>query len=89
MIGRFFNTFQLGPREYGQHTLHRVFTVVNYFWAQSLHIYGVMRPIGSRFLGLGNGPINFSALWIYLFSTMMVIAKCKFDKIRDQYYFNA
>uniref|UniRef100_A0A7S3ITY3 Uncharacterized protein n=1 Tax=Strombidium inclinatum TaxID=197538 RepID=A0A7S3ITY3_9SPIT len=89
MIGRFFTTFQMGKREYSAHTFHRAFAVVNYFWMQTFHLYGVMRPIGSRFLGLGNGPLNYSALYGFIFVTAMIVARTKFDKGRDQYTFNA
>merc|ERR1719263_987040 len=48
-----------------------------------------MRPVGSRFLGLGNGPLNYSGLFCYFWATGMILGRCRFDKARDQYRFNS
>ena len=48
-----------------------------------------MRPVGSRFLGLGNGPLNYSGLFCYFWATGMILGRCRFDKARDQYKFNS
>ena len=48
-----------------------------------------MRPIGSRFIGRGNGPLNYTGLYVFFFSTAMVFARCRFNKTRDATYFNA
>ena len=80
----------MGQREYGAHTLHRAFRVVNYFWMRMFQIYGGMRPIGSRFLtGMGGGALNYSGLFVYFFATFMVFARLRFSKSRDQYKFNS
>ena len=80
----------MGQREYSAHTLHRAFRVVNYFWMRIFQVYGGMRGVGSRFFGLGgNGALNYSGLFIYLFSTLMVFSRCRFSRSRDQYTFNA
>jgi hypothetical protein len=42
-----------------------------------------MRPVGSRFFGLGNGPLNYTGLFVYLFATACVFSRCKFEKTRD------
>ena len=68
----------MGKREYSEHTLHRSFRVVNYFWMSIFGIYGRMRPIGSRFLTNSNGPLNYSGLYVYMFVTFMVFARCRF-----------
>ena len=79
----------MGKREYSEHTLHRAFRVVNYMWMSIFRVYGVMRPIGSRFFGAGNGPLNYSGLYVYIWCTGMVFARCRFSKSRDQYTFNS
>ena len=79
----------MGQREYGAHTLHRAFRVVNYFWMRMFQIYGGMRPIGSRFLTAGNGPLNYTGMFVYFFASFMVFARLRFSKSRDQYKFNA
>ena len=89
LIGRIFKGLEMGKREYSEHTLHRSFRVVNYFYMSIFGIYGRMRPIGSRFLSNSNGPLNYSGLYVYLFVTFMVFARCRFQKSRDQYMFNA
>ena len=89
LIGRIFKGLEMGKREYSEHTLHRSFRVVNYFWMSIFGIYGRMRPIGSRFLTNSNGPLNYSGLYVYLFVTAMIFARCRFQKSRDQYMFNA
>ena len=89
LIGRIFKGLEMGKREYSEHTLHRAFRVVNYMWMSIFRLYGAMRPIGSRFLGSGNGPLNYSGLYVYVWATAMVFARCRFTKTRDQYMFNA
>ena len=89
LIGRIFKGLEMGRREYSEHTLHRAFRVVNYMWMSIFRVYGVMRPIGSRFLGAGNGPLNYSGLYVYIWATCMIFARCRFSKSRDQYMFNA
>ena len=87
-IGRFFKAIEMGKREYGAHTLHRAFRVANYFWVRIFQVYGVMRPIGSRFFGNGNGPINYGGLWVYAWCTGMIFARCRFNRTRDVMAFN-
>ena len=88
LIGRTFKALEMGKREYSAHTFGRAFRVVNYFWMSMFRVYGVMRPIGSRFFGLGNGPLNYSGRYVYIFATLMVFARCRFTNARDQYKFN-
>ena len=89
LIGRIFKGLETGKREYSDHTLHRAFRVVNYMWMSIFRVYGAMRPVGSRFLGQGNGPLNYSGLYVYIWATMMVFARCRFSKSREQYTFNS
>ena len=89
IIGRLFKSLEMGKREYSQHTLLRAFKVVNYFWMQIFHVFGTSRPHGGKFLtSLGNGPLNYSALFCWFWCTGMIIARCRFENSRDQYAFN-
>ena len=90
LIGRIFKGIEIGRREYSAHSLHRVFRIVNWFVMQIFHVYGVMRPVGSRFFSnLGNGPLNYGALYCYLWCTGMIFARCRFGHARDQQAFNS
>lgn len=77
-IGRFFKAIEMGQREYSAHTFHRAFRLVNFFWMGIFRTYAVMRPVGSRFLGLSGGPLNYSGLFVYLWATAMIFARCRF-----------
>ena len=87
-IGRFFKGLEIGPRQYGHHTFHRAFRVANYFWVQVYHQIAIMRPVFSRFVGVGNGPLNYSGLFMYFLLSILIFAKFRFIRIRDNMYFN-
>lgn len=89
IIGRFFKSIEIGPRQFSQHTLPRNLKMINYFWIQSYYFFCVCRPVLSRFLGVSNGPLNYSGLLIYFFFTGCVIAKFRFIRVRDNLTFNA
>jgi hypothetical protein len=78
----------MGPRQFGQHSFHRVFRVVNFFWVQTYHTMAVMRPVFSRFVGVANGPLNYSGLFLYFLLTACVLARFRFIRIRDTLAFN-
>ena len=78
----------MGRREYSEHTFHRMFRLVNFFWVGLFSVYTRMRPVGSRFLGAGNGPLNYTALLCYFWASGMILSRCRFEKARDQYMFN-
>ena len=89
LIGRVFKHLEIGKREMSAHSLLRTMRIVNFMYVQSLHIFAVARPIGSRFLtSLGNGPLNYSALFCYFWCTGMVLARCIFGDIRHDATFN-
>ena len=48
-----------------------------------------MRPVGSKFFGLGNGPLNYPALFVYFWATMGIFSRCRFVNARNQYAFNS
>ena len=66
-----------------------MFRVVNYFWVNLFAVYARMRPVGSRFFGAGNGPLNYTGLYCYCFATAAIFGRCRFEKARDAYVFNA
>ena len=88
LIGRIFKGLEMGRREYSEHTFHRAFRVVNYFYMMLFQVFAYMRPVGSRFFGRGNGPLNYSGLFIYCTSTMAILSRCRFERQRDIIAFN-
>lgn len=79
----------MGPRQYSQHTLFRAFKVVNWWWVYLYQILGMMRPVLSRILvGHADGPLNYSALFMWFWLTFLVIARFRFIRIRDTLTFN-
>mmetsp|Transcript_36599 Transcript_36599/g.35397 ORF Transcript_36599/g.35397 Transcript_36599/m.35397 type:complete len:108 (+) Transcript_36599:214-537(+) len=47
-----------------------------------------MRPVFSRFVGVGNGPLNYSGLFMYFFLTGLVFSRFRFIRARDNMFFN-
>lgn len=88
IIGRMFKGIEIGPRQYSQHTFYRAFKVANYFWVQIYHTLAIMRPVFSRFVGVANGPLNYSGLFLYFFLTALIFARFRFIRVRDTLYFN-
>ena len=89
LIGRIFKNLEIGRREYSGHALLRTFRVFNYVWIYCFHIYGMCRPVGSRFLtSLGNGPLNYSGLFCYFWCTAMILARCELGDHRAENKFN-
>ena len=89
LIGRIFKGIEMGPRQYSQHTFHRAFRVVNYFWVQVYHTLGIIRPVFSRFLGVQNGPLNYSGLLLYFLASILIIGRFRFIRVRDNLTFNS
>jgi hypothetical protein len=80
----------MGPRQYSQHTFYRAFRVVNWFWVQIYQMAGVMRPVLSRIvLGVSNGPLNYTGLYLWGFMTVLIVSRFRFTRIRDTLTFNA
>jgi len=49
-----------------------------------------MRPVLSRILlGVSNGPLNYSGLYLWFFFTVCIIGKFRFNRSRDLLFFNA
>ena len=79
-IGRFFKAIEMGKREYGTHSFHRLWRVVNFFWIKQYQVLCLMRPVGSRFFGQGNGPLNYTGLFVYIFATLSLLSTTTFQK---------
>ena len=79
----------MGERQYSQHAMLRTFRVVNYFWMAIYQQMSMMRPVFSRFIGVQNGPLNYTGLFCYLFCSMMVFSRFRFIRQRDVLFFNA
>mmetsp|Transcript_32524 Transcript_32524/g.24041 ORF Transcript_32524/g.24041 Transcript_32524/m.24041 type:complete len:142 (+) Transcript_32524:241-666(+) len=47
-----------------------------------------MRPVFSRFIGVTNGPLNYSGLFLYFFMTVLVMSRFRFTRARDTMTFN-
>ena len=88
LLGRMFKAIEIGQREYGTHTFHRAFRVANYMWMGCFRCWAVMRPIGSRFLTNGNGPINYGGLYVYCWATAAVFARLRMKRQRESTTFN-
>ena len=78
----------MGPRIYGQHSFHRILRVVNYYWMMVWQILAMQRPVFSRFIGVQNGPLNYSGLFIYFWMTILVVCRFRFIRIRDTLMLN-
>ena len=89
LIGRIFKGLEMGPRQYSQHTFHRAFRVVNFFWVPIYHTLSIVRPVFSRFVGVANGPLNYSGLLLYFLATILIIGRVRFIRLRDTLTFNA
>ena len=48
-----------------------------------------MRPVFSRFVGVANGPLNYSGLFMYFLLSALIIARFRFIRVRDTMFFNA
>ena len=89
LIGRIFKGLEIGERVYGQHAFHRLLRVVNYYWVMVYHTLGIMRPVFSRFIGVQQGPLNYTGLWLWISITVLVLNRFRFIRIRDTLMLNA
>jgi len=79
----------MGERQYSQHTFGRAFRVVNYFWVAIYQTYGIMRPVLSRLIvGVSQGPLNYSALFMWFWLTALILSRFHFIRARDVLHFN-
>lgn len=89
LIGRIFKGLEMGPRQYSQHTFYRAFRVVNFYYLHLYQITAIMRPVLSRLVvGVSNGPLNYSGLFMWFWLTALIIARFRFIRARDIGVFN-
>merc|ERR1711990_1226762 len=55
---------------------------------QSYLYLAAMRPVASRFMGIGNGPLNYTGIGVYIFATGCIMANWRFIRSRDVLKFN-
>ena len=87
-IGGLFRAIHIGQRQYGQHSMFRAFRVANYFWMFGYQVMAMMRTPLSRFCSVAPGALNYSALYVYFFASMMIISRFRFIRARDVMFFN-
>jgi hypothetical protein len=89
LIGKIARAIEMGERQYSQHAFGRAFRVVNYYWVQIYHTLGVFRPVLSRLLiGVSQGPLNYSALFMWFWLTFLIVSRFRFIRARDVLQFN-
>ena len=49
----------------------------------------MQRPVFSRFVGLGNAPLNYSGLFAWFVATNMIFSRFRFIRSRDVMNFNS
>ena len=87
-IGWFGRTFHIGQRQMSTHAFGRALRVVNVLMVQSYLYLAAMRPVASRFMGIGNGPLNYTGIGVYIFATGCICANWRFIRARDVLTFN-
>ena len=87
-IGNLFKALRIGERDYGHHSLFRFLKVTNYFWVYTYQLFGQMRPVFSRFVGVSQGPLNYSGLFVWFFLTNLIFGRFRFIRSRDVLAFN-
>ena len=88
-IGTLFRQLEMGKRQMGSHSMLRVFRLVNYWWMVIYQLLAQQRMVFSRFVGLQNAPLNYSALFAWCVATNMIFGRFRFIRQRDVLTFNA
>ena len=88
-IGRIFSALEMGKRQMGSHSLGRVMRMANYWWLMVYQTIAMQRPVFSRFVGVGNAPLNYSGLFVWFIATNMIFSRFRFVRSRDVLNFNA
>ena len=88
-IGSVFKALEMGKRQYGHHSMGRVFRLMNYWWLMIYQTIAMQRGVFSRFVGLGNAPLNYSGIFVWLVATNMIFSRFRFIRSREVMNFNA
>ena len=87
-IGNLFKALRIGERDFGHHSALRFLRVCNFFWVSIYQYMAVQRQVLSRFIGVSNGPLNYSGLFVWFFCTNMIFSRFRFIRSRDVLTFN-
>merc|ERR1711893_527007 len=82
-IGSLFKFLQIGERQNGSHSLFRFAKVVNYYWVMMYQVMALQRQNLTRFVGVQNGPLNYSGIFVWWMATSVILAKFRFIRHRD------
>ena len=88
-IGRIFAALEIGKRQMGNHSLGKFMRLANYWWIMIYQTINMQRVVFSRFVGLGNAPLNYSGLFVWFVATNMIFSRFRFIRSRDVLNFNA
>ena len=87
-IGSVFRALEMGKRQMGNHSTGRVLKLMNYWWLMIYQTIAMQRAVFSRFVGLQNAPLNYSGLFVWVFTTNMIFGRFRFIRSRDVLNFN-
>jgi len=87
-IGTIFKFFEIGERQMGQHSWGRWVKFVNWWWIKGAQVTAARRVVLSRLVGVQTGPLNYSALFTYVFATLYILNRFRFIRQRDVLTFN-
>ena len=87
-VGRLFSFLSLGKRQMGRHTIPGFLKLGNHFLVGTYHIASAIRPVFSRYIGVTQGPLNFSGLCLWFLLTFCLINRFRFIRARDTWNFN-
>ena len=88
-VGEFFTFFALGERQLGRHTAGNWIKATNWYFLKAVQLISARRVVLSRLLGVTTGPVNYSALFSYMFATLYIISTFRFIRPQDVLRFNA
>ena len=75
MVGSIFKALEMGKRQYGRHAHMRWFKYINFNFVSSFQTIYSMRMVLSRSIGVTQGPINFSGLFVWFFISLSILTR--------------
>ena len=88
VIGGIFKRLRIGEREMGRHTLPALLKYFNHYLVFTYGIFGAIRPVFSRFIGVAHGPLNYTGLMMWFLMTGAILNRLRFHRSRDVLQFN-
>jgi hypothetical protein len=77
-VGTIFKFFELGERRMGSHTAGNWIKATNWYFIKAVQLISARRVVLSRLLGVTTGPVNYSAMFSYMFATLYIISTFRF-----------